>query len=81
MGSEQDAVQRLELTDAQWERLVPLLPPQRPATRRPNLDHRTVVNGILWRLKTGAPGRDLPGRCGNWQSAYSRFRLPNAVPA
>lgn len=67
-------VRRHELTDGQFEQLAPLLPPQRPATGRPNLDHRTVVNGILWRLKTGAPWRDLPGRYGNWQTVYSRFR-------
>ena len=65
---------RHELTDAQWERLQPLLPPQRPATGRPAKDHRTVVTGILWRLKTGAPWRDLPERFGPWQTVYSRFR-------
>ncbi len=65
---------RHELTDAQWERLRPLLPPQRPATGRPANDHRAVVNAILWRLKTGAPWRDLPERYGPWQTVYSRFR-------
>src|SRR3712207_945469 len=67
-------VRRHELTDGQYARLAPLLPPGKPATGRPNLDHRTVLNGILWRLKTGAPWRDLPERYGNWQTAYSRFR-------
>ena len=45
---------RHELTDAQWECLVPLLPPQRPPTGRPAKDHRTVLNGILWIRRTGA---------------------------
>jgi transposase len=67
-------VRRHELTDAQWERLAPLLPPQRPETGRPAKDHRTVVNAILWRLKTGVPWRDLPERYGPWQTVYSRFR-------
>jgi transposase len=67
-------VRRHELTDAQWERLAPLLPPQRPATGRPAHDHRTVLNGILWRLATGVPWRDLPERYGPWQTGYSRFR-------
>lgn len=67
-------VRRHELTDAQFARLAPALPPEKPATGRPNLDHRTVLNGILWRLRTGAPWRDLPERYGNWQTAYSRFR-------
>ena len=33
-----------------------------------------MVNGILWRLKTGAPWRDLPERYGPWQTVYARFR-------
>ena len=67
-------MRRHELTDDQWERLAPLLPPQRPTTGRPAKDHRTVINGILWVLKTGAPWRDLPERYGPWQTIYSRFR-------
>jgi transposase len=63
-----------ELTDDQWAALAPHLPPQRAGTGRPAKDHRTVVEGILWRLRTGAPWRDLPERYGPWQSAYTRFR-------
>ncbi len=55
---------RFDLTDRQWQRLEPLLPPQRPRTGRPNDDHRRIVNGILWVLRTGAPWRDLPERYG-----------------
>lgn len=65
---------RHELTDAQWERLAPLLPPQRPRTGRPANDHRTVLNGMLWILRTGAPWRDLPERYGSWKTVASRFR-------
>jgi transposase len=67
-------MRRHELTDDQWERLAPLLPPQRPATGRPARDHRTILNGILWILRTGAPWRDLPERYGSWKTVYSRFR-------
>ena len=63
-----------ELTDDQWAALAPHLPPQRAATGRPAKDHRLVVEAILWRLRTGAPWRDLPERYGPWQSAYTRFR-------
>ena len=63
-----------ELTDEQWAALVPHLPPQRAATGRPAKDHRTVVEAVLWRLRTGAPWRDLPEHFGPWQSAYTRFR-------
>lgn len=65
---------RGDLTDAQWERLEPLLPPQKPWTGRPAQDHRRVVNGILWVLRTGAPWRDLPERYGKWTTVYSRFQ-------
>jgi len=66
-------MRRHELTDEQWARLAPLLPPQKPATGRPANDHRTILNGILWVLKTGAPWRDLPERYGSWHTVYSRF--------
>ncbi len=65
---------RHELTDTQWERLQPLLPPEKPRVGKPNLPHRRIINGILWRLKTGVPWRDLPERYGKWETVYSRFR-------
>ncbi len=67
-------MRRHELTDEQWERLEPLLPPIKPEVGRPNQDHRRIINGILWRLRTGAPWRDLPERYGSWKTVYSRFR-------
>lgn len=63
-----------ELTDDQWAVLAPHLPPQRAATGRPAKDHRLMVDGVLWRLRTGAPWRDLPERDGPWESVYTRFR-------
>jgi transposase len=56
-----------ELTDAQWAALEPLLPPQRPATGRPNNDHRQVVQAMVWLARTGAPWRDLPAEFGSWK--------------
>ncbi|WP_405531342.1 IS5 family transposase [Streptomyces canus] len=63
---------RGELTDAAWERIAPLLPGV-DGRGRPWRDHRQVINGVLWRLRTGAPWRDLPERYGPWQTAYERF--------
>jgi len=60
------------LTDTQWERLRPLLPPRKAGRRRE--DDRRILNGILWKLATGAPWRDLPERFGPWQTVYTRFR-------
>src|SRR4028118_925567 len=64
---------RGDLTEQEWERLRPLLPPQKGKRGRPYLDHRQVVNGILWRDRTGAPWRDVPERYGCWKTCYSRF--------
>ncbi|HVG97597.1 MAG TPA: IS5 family transposase [Chloroflexota bacterium] len=61
------------LTDAAWAQLAPLLPPQKPRTGRPAKPHRTIVEGILWALRTGAPWRDLPERFGPWHTVASRF--------
>ena len=64
---------RKELTEEQWSKSAPRLPPQKPKHGRPARDLRTVINAILWILRTGAPWRDLPKRYGPWQTAYSRF--------
>jgi transposase len=62
---------RHELTDAQWARLQPLLPPHKPGRQRQ--DDRRILDGILWKLATGVPWRDLPERYGPWQTVYTRF--------
>jgi transposase len=66
-------MRRGELSDEQWKRLEPLLPAQKPRTGRPNVDHRQIINGILWVLRTGAPWRDMPERYGSWSTVASRF--------
>lgn len=62
-----------ELTDAQWEQIAPLLPAQQPKTGRPAEDHRRLLNGMLWILRTGAPWADLPARYGPSGTVSSRF--------
>lgn len=41
---------------------------------RPYVEHRPIVSGILWVLRTGAPWRDVPERFGKWTTIASRFR-------
>lgn len=65
-------VGRGELTDVAWERIEPLLPGA-DGRGRPWRDHQQVINGVLWRPRTGAPWPDLPERYGPWQTAYERF--------
>jgi transposase len=62
------------LTDDQWARVSPLLPPQRPPFGRPPVDHRTILAGMLWVVRTGATWRELPATFGPWPTVYSRFR-------
>jgi transposase len=62
------------LTDAQWEQLRPLLPPQKPQTGRPAIDHRLMVEGMLWVVRTGSSWRELPERFGPWSTVSSRYQ-------
>jgi transposase len=61
------------LTDHQWEQLEPLLPPQRPSRGRPFRNHREIIDGILWRYRTGCPWRDLPAEFQPWITVYARL--------
>src|ERR671929_107677 len=65
-------VGRGELTERAWARIAPLLPSGRRRGKQ-WADHRRVINGILWKVRTGAPWRDLPERYGPWQTCYDRF--------
>ena len=65
----------VELTEAEWARLRPLLSPRRPCAGRPRHDDRTVLGGILWVVRNRASWRDLPRRFGKWERAYKRYRL------
>ncbi len=66
-------VRRHELSDAQWQQIEPWL----PANGRPGgqwSDHGRVINGVLFRARTGAPWPDQPERYGPWQTLYERHR-------
>jgi len=65
---------RADLTDAQWARLAPLLPPVSKIGRPPKWPKRQLIDGIRWRIRVGAPWRDVPDRYGPWQTVYGLFR-------
>jgi transposase len=69
------AMRRYEISDRQWTRLAPLLSGRHHPAKagRPPCDLRTIVNGILWILHTGAPWRDLPERYGPCKTVFARF--------
>ncbi|AEY94269.1 transposase (plasmid) [Streptomyces hygroscopicus subsp. jinggangensis 5008] len=64
---------RGDLTNDEWRRLEPYLP---VGGRRGGrwAGHRRVINGILFRERTGVPWRDLPERFGKWKTVYERHR-------
>jgi transposase len=50
-----------DLTDAQWARLEPLIPPAKTGGRPRQTDMRAAMNAIFYLLRTGCPWRYLPG--------------------
>ncbi|MFF0690777.1 IS5 family transposase [Streptomyces albogriseolus] len=64
---------RGDLSDAEWAQLEPHLPTNVGRGGRWHC-HRRVINGILFRLRTGLPWRDLPPHFGKWQTVYDRHR-------
>lgn len=67
---------RGDLSEAEWRVLRGLLPID-AASRgpgRPPEENRSIINGILWRLRCGTPWRDVPPKYGNWNTIYRRFR-------
>lgn len=67
------SVKRYELSQAQWERIAPLLPGKAGDPGRTAADNRLFVNGVLWVLRSGAHWCDLPERYGRWKTAHKRF--------
>ena len=60
------------LNDAQWARIKPLLPSSDGQRGRPFRDHRQVIEGIIYRFRTGIAWRDLPKQFGPWQTVWKR---------
>ncbi len=61
------------LSDAQWEKIRPLLPKYVSQTRRQVADPRLIVEGILWVIGTGSSWREVPERFGPWSSVAERY--------
>ena len=57
-------------TDAQWQRIAPLMP---PCKGRPGGAHRTFFDALLWMARTGAAWRDLPKQLGTWSVVHQRY--------
>lgn len=63
-----------DLTDAEWAKLEPLLPPDKAVGRLREVDLREVVNAIYYRADNGVKWRNLPHDFPAWQTVYGYFR-------
>ncbi len=59
------------LTDAQWQRLAPLLPTDTRGV--PRVDDRRVISGIIQVLRSGGRWVDAPAAYGPRKTLYNRF--------
>jgi transposase len=60
------------LTEEMWARVEPVLPPVKGRMGRPMRDHRSLVEGAIYRYRTGVAWRDLPAEFGPWQTVWKR---------
>ncbi len=79
---------RFVVSDAVWAKVALLLPGKATDPGATGKDNRLFLEAVLWRVRTGAPWRDLPNKFGRWNSVFQRFRrwvraggLQAAVPA
>lgn len=60
------------LSDDMWARIEPLLPAVKGSMGRPMREHRPLVEGAIYRYRTGIAWRDLPEVFGPWQTVWKR---------
>ena len=63
-----------DLTDAEWQILEPMLPPEKPGGRHRKYAMREIINAIQYILRGGCAWRLLPHDLPHWRSAYEYFR-------
>jgi transposase len=59
------------LNDAQWAKIEPLIPMNRPGPKPKN--NRRILSGIIHVLKTGCRWQDCPPEYGPYTTVYNRF--------
>lgn len=63
------------ISDELWDVLETAMPQDAGRQGRPWNDHRTTLEGISWRFRTGSPWRDVPDAFGPYQTVWQRHRL------
>ena len=64
-----------DMTDEQWELLLPLLPSAKPGGRPRSVELRAVVNAIFYIVVAGCAWRMLPQDFPKWKTVYHYFRV------
>jgi putative transposase len=63
-----------DLSDAEWQKLEPLVPAPKEGGRPATYSRREIVNGILYVVRGGGSWRMLPHDFPPWESVYGYFR-------
>jgi putative transposase len=65
-----------EIPDELWEQIEPLLPPRTKGAKRgrPPIPNRTILSGIVYRLRTGSQWKALPAQFGSGSTCHARFQ-------
>jgi transposase len=63
---------RRVISDEAWAVIAPLLPSTEGKRGGQYRDHLPVVEGIVYRFRTGCPWRDVPREFGPWQTLWKR---------
>jgi len=62
-----------DLTDAEWNRLEPLVPAAKPGGRPVKHPRREIVNGIFYIVRSGSAWKLLPHDLPPWRTIYHYF--------
>jgi transposase len=66
-----------DINDEEWQRVTPLLPELRPRSElrgRPLANTRSVLNGVLWVMYSGATWSAMPRKYPSYQTCHRRFK-------
>lgn len=74
----------IDLSDAEWHLLEPLMPPRAKEARLRTRELRELINAILYKLKTGCHWRMLPhnlphARLSSTTMLYGAMLVPSSV--
>jgi transposase len=63
-----------DLTDAEWEKIAPWLPPEKALGNKRSVNFRDVINAIFYRADNGIKWRAMPADFPAWETVYGYYR-------